>query len=83
MELLPPVGGAKKSPADGSLSRGQGGVARQPGAAVGERENGGEGVKSNNKELPQRQLNFEQVQGQQKLPNNNNNNNVDINQDSV
>ena len=77
MELLPPVAGAKKSPADGSLSQGQGGVARQP--AVGEREKGN-GVMSNNKELPQRQLNFEQVQGQQKLRNNNN---IDSNQDSV
>lgn len=78
MELLPPVGVAKKSPGDGSLSRGQGGVARQPGAAVGEREKGA-GVISNDKELPQRQLNFEQVQGQQKLRNNN----IASNQDSV
>ena len=77
MELLPPVGGAKKSPSDGSLSRGQGGVARQPGAAVGKREKGG-GAISNNEELPQRQLNFEQVQGQPKLRNN-----IDSNQDSV
>ena len=76
------MGGAKESPADGSLNRDQGGVARQPGAAVGERENG-DGAMSNNEELPQRQLNFEQVQGQPKLFNDNNNNNIDSNQDLV
>ena len=68
MELLPPVGAAKESPADGSLSRPQRGMARQPGAAMGERESdrardGGMGAKMNDGELQQRQssqLNFEQ-----------------------
>ena len=77
MELLPPVGAAKESPAGGSLSRSQRGMVRQPGAAVGERESerdkdGGMGAMMNDRELQQRQssqLNFEQGPGHQGQPN--------------
>ncbi len=83
MELLPPVGaGAKDSPLDSGLNRSQRGVARPPGAVVGERENererdsGVAAVMNNGQPRQSSQLNFEQGQGQQGQPNINSNQNL-------